>query len=66
MLKIPEQLPTQKTNQLEDPGALTYAKDKPTWRSRSTYLRKRQTNLKIPEQLPTQKTNQLEDPGAIT
>jgi hypothetical protein len=30
MLKIPEQLPTQKTNQLEDPGAVTYAKDNPT------------------------------------
>jgi hypothetical protein len=30
MLKIPEQSPTQKTNQLEDPGAVTYAKDKPT------------------------------------
>jgi hypothetical protein len=65
-MKIPEQLLIQKTNYVEDPGAVTYAKDKPTWRSRSSYLRKRQTNLKIPEQLSTQKTNQLEDPGAIT
>jgi hypothetical protein len=27
MLKIPVHLPTQKTYQVEDPGAITYAKD---------------------------------------
>jgi hypothetical protein len=30
MMKIPEQLLIQKTNYVEDPGAVTYAKDKPT------------------------------------
>jgi hypothetical protein len=30
MLKMPEQLLIQKTNYVEDPGAVTYAKDKPT------------------------------------
>jgi hypothetical protein len=30
MLKIPEQLLIQKTNYVEDPGAVIYEKDKPT------------------------------------
>jgi hypothetical protein len=30
MMKIPEQLLKQETNYVEDPGAVTYAKDKPT------------------------------------